>query len=92
MSAKQQALWCPSMPPGPPPPPFVTSTENLTVYRITPQNYTGVENMNTGDAAGDAFVAILVSSLVIVVFVLIGLMLAWFDGTHARYEKVGIEL
>lgn len=54
-SSKQQALWCPPTPPGPPPAPFVPSTENLTVYRITPQNYTGVENMNTGDAAGDAF-------------------------------------
>ena len=31
------------------------AVENLTVYRITPQNYTGVLNMNTGDAAGDAF-------------------------------------
>jgi hypothetical protein len=25
------------------------------VYRITPQNYTGVRNMDTGDAAGDVF-------------------------------------
>ena len=28
---------------------------NLTVYRITPRNYTGVSNLDTGDAAGDAF-------------------------------------
>ena len=28
---------------------------NLTVYRITPQNYTGVTNMDTGDAYGDVF-------------------------------------
>jgi hypothetical protein len=86
-SSKQQARWCPSGPPAPPPPPFVPSVENITVYRITPQNYSGapicvcmhaqdqpggcsrlscspckcappsagVENMNTGDAAGDAF-------------------------------------
>jgi hypothetical protein len=33
----------------------LTSTQNLTVYRITPQNYTGVRNMDTGDAAGDVF-------------------------------------
>ena len=31
------------------------STVNLTVYRITPRNYTGVSNLDTGDAAGDAF-------------------------------------
>ena len=55
-------------------------------------NATGTLAWPHTDAAGDAFVAILVSSLVIVVFVLIGLMLAWFEGTHARYEKVGIEL
>lgn len=30
-------------------------TVNLTLYRITPRNYTGVTNMDTGDAAGDAF-------------------------------------
>eukprot|EP00300_Choanocystis_sp_HF-7_P001572 c11265_g1_i2.p1 GENE.c11265_g1_i2~~c11265_g1_i2.p1 ORF type:complete len:427 (+),score=61.30 c11265_g1_i2:541-1821(+) len=27
----------------------------ITVYRITPRNYTGVTNMDTGDSAGDAF-------------------------------------
>ena len=26
---------------------------NLTIYRVTPINYTGVTNMDTGDAAGD---------------------------------------
>lgn len=30
-------------------------TRNLTVYRITPKNYTGITNMDTGDAAGDTF-------------------------------------
>ena len=28
-------------------------TKNVTVYRLTPINYTGVTNMDTGDAAGD---------------------------------------
>ena len=28
---------------------------NKTVYRITPRNYTGIANLDTGDAAGDAF-------------------------------------
>merc|ERR1712054_734842 len=28
---------------------------NMTVYRITPRNYTGLTNLDTGDAAGDAF-------------------------------------
>jgi hypothetical protein len=28
---------------------------NLTLYHINELNYTGVTNMNTGDAAGDAF-------------------------------------
>lgn len=28
---------------------------NLTVFRITPRNYTGLSNLDTGDAAGDAF-------------------------------------
>jgi hypothetical protein len=53
-SSKQKARWCPDTP-GPPPPPFVPSIENITVFRITPQNYSGVTNMNTGDAAGDVF-------------------------------------
>ena len=35
--------------------PAAASTRNLTVYRITPRNYSGVTNMDTGDAAGDAF-------------------------------------
>jgi hypothetical protein len=30
-------------------------THNLTVYRITPRNYSGLVNLDTGDAAGDAF-------------------------------------
>eukprot|EP00656_Telonema_subtile_P048366 TRINITY_DN5749_c0_g1_i1.p1 TRINITY_DN5749_c0_g1~~TRINITY_DN5749_c0_g1_i1.p1 ORF type:complete len:267 (-),score=47.51 TRINITY_DN5749_c0_g1_i1:157-957(-) len=28
-------------------------TTNITIYRLTPINYTGVTNMDTGDAAGD---------------------------------------
>ena len=28
---------------------------NITVYRITPRNYTGLTDLDTGDAAGDAF-------------------------------------
>ena len=28
---------------------------NFTVYRITPRNYTGLTNLDSGDAAGDAF-------------------------------------
>ena len=28
---------------------------NVTVYRITPRNYTGIANLDTADAAGDAF-------------------------------------
>ena len=31
------------------------STVNLTLYRITPRNYTGIADLDTGDAAGDAF-------------------------------------
>ena len=31
------------------------STVNLTLYRITPHNYTGIADLDTGDAAGDAF-------------------------------------
>ena len=54
-STKVKAKWCPAVAPGPPPPPFAPSLANMTVYRITPQNYSGVSNMNTGDAAGDAF-------------------------------------
>mmetsp|Transcript_17758 Transcript_17758/g.41180 ORF Transcript_17758/g.41180 Transcript_17758/m.41180 type:complete len:418 (+) Transcript_17758:64-1317(+) len=30
-------------------------TVNLTVYRVTPRNYTGVAGFDTGDAAGDVF-------------------------------------
>lgn len=33
-------------------------TQNLTVYRVTPKNYSGLTNMNSGDAAGDAYFAI----------------------------------
>ena len=35
-----------------------TMTKNITVYRITPRNYTGLTNFDTGDAAGDAFFGI----------------------------------
>ena len=28
---------------------------NLTMYRITPRNYTGISNLDTGDSAGDSF-------------------------------------
>ena len=28
---------------------------NMTVYRITPRNYTGLANMDSGDAAGDVY-------------------------------------
>jgi hypothetical protein len=28
---------------------------SVTLYRITPRNYTGITNLDTGDAAGDAF-------------------------------------
>ena len=31
------------------------STVNLTLYRITPRNYTGIADLDTGDAAGDAY-------------------------------------
>jgi hypothetical protein len=31
------------------------TTRNVTAYRITPRNYTGLDNMNSGDAAGDVF-------------------------------------
>eukprot|EP00658_Telonema_sp_P-2_P061336 TRINITY_DN50042_c0_g1_i1.p1 TRINITY_DN50042_c0_g1~~TRINITY_DN50042_c0_g1_i1.p1 ORF type:complete len:396 (-),score=75.78 TRINITY_DN50042_c0_g1_i1:425-1612(-) len=30
-----------------------TPLTNITIYRLTPMNYTGVTNMDTGDAAGD---------------------------------------
>ena len=33
-------------------------TTNLTVYRVTPHNYSGLANMNSGDAAGDAYFAL----------------------------------
>jgi hypothetical protein len=29
-----------------------SKSQNLTLYRVTPKNYSGVRNMNTGDAAG----------------------------------------
>jgi hypothetical protein len=29
--------------------------QNVTLYRITPRNYTGVKNLDSGDPAGDAF-------------------------------------
>eukprot|EP01065_Artemidia_motanka_P043694 TRINITY_DN6096_c1_g1_i1.p1 TRINITY_DN6096_c1_g1~~TRINITY_DN6096_c1_g1_i1.p1 ORF type:complete len:418 (+),score=120.14 TRINITY_DN6096_c1_g1_i1:55-1254(+) len=35
------------------------TARNMTVYRITPRNYSGVANMDTGDAAGDAFFGLL---------------------------------
>lgn len=35
--------------------PSAARTVNLTVYRITPRNYTGLRDMDSGDAAGDAF-------------------------------------
>ena len=28
--------------------------KNVTIYRVTPRNYTGVTDLDTGDAAGDA--------------------------------------
>jgi hypothetical protein len=31
------------------------AVENITLYRITPRNYTGVRDLDTGDAAGDVF-------------------------------------
>ena len=31
------------------------STTNITVYRITPRNYTGLTNLDSGDGAGDVF-------------------------------------
>ena len=34
------------------------SPKNLTVYRVTPHNYSGLTNMNSGDAAGDAYFAL----------------------------------
>jgi hypothetical protein len=34
---------------------FVPASLNLTVYRITPRNYTGLTNFDSGDAAGDAY-------------------------------------
>ena len=33
-------------------------TQNLTVFRVTPHNYSGLANMNSGDAAGDAYFAL----------------------------------
>ena len=30
------------------------TTRNVTAYRITPRNYTGLDNMNSGDAAGQS--------------------------------------
>ena len=30
-----------------------TGTANITVYRVSPSNYTGLTNMNSGDAGGD---------------------------------------
>eukprot|EP00462_Mataza_sp_D1_P006390 CAMPEP_0175124088 /NCGR_PEP_ID=MMETSP0087-20121206/2590_1 /TAXON_ID=136419 /ORGANISM="Unknown Unknown, Strain D1" /LENGTH=307 /DNA_ID=CAMNT_0016405823 /DNA_START=30 /DNA_END=957 /DNA_ORIENTATION=+ len=32
-----------------------SASVNMTVYRVTPRNYTGLTNLDTGDAAGDAF-------------------------------------
>ena len=31
------------------------ATKNMTLYRVTPTNLTGVADRNTGDAAGDVF-------------------------------------
>jgi len=36
-------------------PSVVSVVRNTTVYRITPRNYSGITNLDTGDAAGDAF-------------------------------------
>eukprot|EP00040_Diaphanoeca_grandis_P010396 m.53178 g.53178 ORF g.53178 m.53178 type:complete len:422 (+) comp21720_c0_seq1:66-1331(+) len=36
----------------------LATTEMKTVYRITPRNYTGLTNLDSGDAAGDAFFGI----------------------------------
>jgi len=33
-------------------------SKNITVYRITPRNYTGMTNLDTGDARGDVFFGI----------------------------------
>jgi hypothetical protein len=38
--------------------PAPRTTQNLTVYRVTPHNYSGLANMNSGDAAGDAYFAL----------------------------------
>lgn len=35
--------------------PATAGVVNLTLYRVTPRNYTGLDNLNTGDAAGDAY-------------------------------------
>ena len=32
-----------------------SATVNLTVFRITPRNYTGLTNFDSGSSAGDAF-------------------------------------
>ena len=34
---------------------IAAKASNLTVYRITPRNYTGLTNMDSGDAAGDVY-------------------------------------
>ena len=36
-------------------PAALPGAKNLTVYRITPRNYTGLTDMDTGDVGGDAF-------------------------------------
>ena len=36
-------------------------TKNITVYRVTPVNLTGIADRNTGDAAGDIFFTLYVA-------------------------------
>ena len=33
----------------------IAEVKNVTLYRITPRNYTGVTDLDTGDPYGDAF-------------------------------------
>ena len=47
--------------------PSVSSVvRNTTVYRITPRNYSGITNLDTGDAAGDAFFGLYEKSAAVV--------------------------
>ena len=36
----------------------VAAMQDLTLYHVNQPNYTGITNMDTGDAAGDAFFAL----------------------------------